>query len=291
MIRLREQQALPTGDLPALLAGYPAASAQARIPQAHFTAIHRSLASLLASVPSIPDVHTEAPDPLDCDLECQTVALFWNLSHGRAYADNALDQLDVRRLTEGQALNFAGILIKNRFYEDYGIGFEQQQCIEGFGTLDLPQQVEGYKPRPLAGVWATPPFLHNGSVPTLYQLLSPPETRERRFLLGTRQYDSEHLGYRVIGMQEATGEERGFWFDTAREGNDNGGHAFAADPDLWSRHRAAPGDNPLPSGVIGPQLSHAEKMALLEYLKIHRDGPPTPAGFRAPDCGLPGSAR
>src|SRR5690606_39546631 len=66
----------------------------------------------------------------------------------------------------GAALNVVGLLIKDRFYADYGIDYRTQQCLEGFGTLDLPQEIQGYKPRPLEGVWATPPYLHNGSVPT-----------------------------------------------------------------------------------------------------------------------------
>lgn len=291
VVQLREQQALPLGELPLLLAAYPSDSAEVQIPQPTFNAIGRALSALPGSLPRIPDAATGVADPLECDLDCQTVALLWNLAHGRSKADAALDALDVRRLTEGEALGVTGILIKDRYYQDYAIGFEQQQCLEGFGTLDLPQQIAGYKPRPLAGVWATPPFLHNGSVPTIDQLLSPPESRDARFLLGPREYDPEHLGYLVINDAAATGEEHGFWFDTSLEGNGNGGHAFVADAELWSRHQAAPDANPLPSGVIGPLLSQHQKMALLEYLKIHRDSPATPADFRASDCGLAGVAR
>ncbi|NVK40784.1 MAG: cytochrome c [Oceanospirillaceae bacterium] len=288
VIRLRAAGGLMLGTLPSLLAEYPAETAEAKLPQTQFTAIRAALQALPESLPSIPDAGTAPPDPLECGLDCQTVALLWNLNHGRSYADTALAGLDVTRLTEGEALNVAGILIKNRYFRDYNIGFEQQQCIEGFGTLDLPQQIEGYKPRPLSGVWATPPFLHNGSVPNIYQLLSPPESRDRRFLVGSRQYDPERLGYLVISDRDATGEERGFWFDTRLEGNGNGGHAFVADPGIWAQHLASPDSYPLPGGVIGPLLSHHQKMALIEYLKIHRDGPDTPADFRASNCGLTG---
>jgi hypothetical protein len=288
VIALREQQALPVGDLPLVLASYPPDAASRLLPQSAFAAIGRALQALPGSLPTVPGAGAGAPDPLDCDLECQSVALLWNLRHGKAQADATLAALDVRRLTEGEALNLAGILIKNRYYADYGIGDAQQQCLEGFGTLDLPQQIAGYKPRPLAGVWATPPFLHNGSVPSIYQLLSPPESRAARFLLGSRQYDPESLGYLVVSDGVATGEERGFWFDTAMEGNGNGGHAFMADAELWAQHQADPDAYPLPVGVIGPLLSRQQKLALLEYLKIHRDSPQTPAGFRVADCGLAG---
>jgi mono/diheme cytochrome c family protein len=46
-----------------------------------------------------------------------------------------------------------------------------------------------YKSRPLDGVWATAPFLHNGSVPTLYDLLLPADRRPKTFRVGTRQFD------------------------------------------------------------------------------------------------------
>jgi len=286
LIVQRATRGLALGELPSLLAGYPAETAAAQLPEAHFHAIARALQALPEPLPPIPAADSLPPDPLECDLDCQAVALSWNLQHGRAYVDATLAAFDVTQLTEGEALNIVGILLKNRYFRDYNIGFEQQQCIEGFGTLDLPQQIEGYKPRPLAGVWATPPFLHNGSVPTVYQLLSPPESRDRRFLVGSRQYDPERLGYRVIRDDEASGEERGFWFDTRQEGNGNGGHALVADPELWAQHQADPGAHPMPAGVIGPLLSHHQKMALIEYLKIHQDGPATPADYRASDCGL-----
>jgi hypothetical protein len=53
----------------------------------------------------------------------------------------------------------------------------------------------GYKARPLDGIWATAPYLHNGSVPTLYHLLLPPAERPKSFWLGSRDYDAEKVGY------------------------------------------------------------------------------------------------
>ena len=61
----------------------------------------------------------------------------------------------MKKLSEGLALNLVGILVKNRFYADNAIDYATQQCLEGFGALDLPQEIAGYKPRPLEGVWAT----------------------------------------------------------------------------------------------------------------------------------------
>ena len=105
-------------------------------------------------------------------------------------------QLDVKKLSEGLALNLVGLLIKNRFYADNRIDYATQQCLEGFGALDLPQEIAGYKPRPLEGVWATPPFLHNGSVPTLYQMLLPPERRDQQVLRRPARIRSRARGLR-----------------------------------------------------------------------------------------------
>lgn len=62
--------------------------------------------------------------------------------------------------------------------------------------FDLPigvQELRAYKARPLDGVWATPPFLHNGSVPNLFQLLSPAAERSPQFYVGTFEFDRNSL--------------------------------------------------------------------------------------------------
>jgi hypothetical protein len=148
--------------------------------------------------------------------------------------------------------------------------------------LDIPQIVAGYKPRPLQGVWATPPFLHNGSVPTIYQMLLPPEQRSKRFFVGRRDYDAKHLGY--VTEPANTREDDGFWLDTSEAGNHNTGHAFVATPAQLQAEHADPKGHPLPPGVIGPLLSDDERWAILEYLKVHRDLPATPAGFVPAEC-------
>ena len=55
----------------------------------------------------------------------------------------------------------------------------------------------GYTSRPLSGVWASAPYLHNGSVPTLYALLLPPDQRPKHFKVGTRLYDTKNMGFRT----------------------------------------------------------------------------------------------
>src|SRR5262249_47532085 len=78
----------------------------------------------------------------------------------------------------------------------------------------------GYKARPLDGVWATPPFLHNGSVPNLYQMLVPGADRSARFYLGSTRFDPKHVGYETSQFPGA------FELDTSRPGNHNTGHEF-----------------------------------------------------------------
>jgi mono/diheme cytochrome c family protein len=283
LIRLRGEAGLPVGDLPARLAAYPDPDTPSppAIPAEAFRAIDAALVALLAEQPRLPSADWRPEDPPGCALDCHVVNLLWDLRVGAQNIETTLASLDVKSLTEGLALNVVGILIKNRYYADHGIDPATQQCLEGFGALDLPQQIAGYKPRPLEGVWATAPFLHNGSVPTLYQMLLPPAQRDKRFFVGRREYDPVHVGY--VTQPGADGEDAGFWLDTGIEGNHNTGHAFSADAATWAKHLAD--HRPLPDGVIGPELNDDERYELIEYLKVHRDLPATPADYQPPSCG------
>ena len=110
-------------------------------------------------------------------------------------------------------------------------------------TDDNP--VLAYKGRPLTGIWATPPYLHNGSVPTLYDLLLPPEDRPKSFYLGSREFDSDKVGY--VTAQSAdntflyrTRDEAGRFID----GNSNAGHDYG-----------------------NATLTEEQRRALVEYMK------------------------
>ena len=261
-----------------LLAAYPDpdAQAEATLPRESFAAIGAALGNS--------GVNDAAPDSSsrECDLSCWTQALLRDVSSGEAEIDRQLRAIDVTRVTEGEGLNILGLMIKARYFADNRISREQQACLGGFGILDLPQQIAGYKPRPLEGVWATPPFLHNGSVPNLYQMLLPPDQRSLRFFVGRRDFDTRHVGY--MSMPADANEDDGFWFDTTLEGNRNIGHAFTATAEQLEAARRDPEQHPLPSGVIGPLLGDDERWALVEYLKVHRDLPVTPAEFTPPVC-------
>lgn len=114
-----------------------------------------------------------------------------------------------------------------------------------------------YKARSLNGIWATAPYLHNGSVPTLYDLLLPkkregdPDDGEYRpdsFLVGAREFDPVKVGFLSQGYD-------GFEYDTSLKGNFNTGHEYAA------------GHSPQPNGEVLPALSLQERLDLLEFMK------------------------
>ncbi len=106
----------------------------------------------------------------------------------------------------------------------------------------------GYQAKPVAGMWAMAPFLHNGSVPTIADLLSPAAQRPTTFAVGHSGYDTARLGLLTYPSLDATATAAGatFLYDTSQPGNSNVGHEGAQ---------------------FGTTLSADDKAALLEYLK------------------------
>ncbi|MEQ1729446.1 MAG: c-type cytochrome [Vicinamibacterales bacterium] len=125
--------------------------------------------------------------------------------------------------TPGAAADFNG------FYKGHDWQFS------GFRAASV-----GYVAPSLDGVWLNAPYLHNGSVPALGDLLEPPASRPTRFWRGYDVYDQARVGF-VSDGQEA--QRLGTAFDVAAPGNGNGGHDY------------------------GTTLSSDDKRALLEYLK------------------------
>jgi hypothetical protein len=80
----------------------------------------------------------------------------------------------------------------------------------------------GYANMPLDGVWLRAPYLHNGSVPTLRDLLEPAAMRPPIFYRGDDVYDPERLGFRSTVPEE--GDRKFFRFDVSLPGNSNAGH-------------------------------------------------------------------
>ncbi|HUP02508.1 MAG TPA: di-heme-cytochrome C peroxidase [Bryobacteraceae bacterium] len=220
-----------------------------------------------------------------------------------------LAKLDLHAVTIGEGLSMLGMIMRDRYYDEHHYPEAARECYNGFGMLDLPQAELGYKPRPLEGVWATPPFLHNGSVPTVYDLLSPVDDRPKTFYLGRREYDPKLLGYATPlgGDESARLAARGaiekppapaageFLYNTELPGNSNHGHQFNTGYVEWDP--AKPPEANYQNGLIGPKLSEQDKLAVIEYLKIHRDdldavdymekhngAYPPPSQYSLPDC-------
>jgi hypothetical protein len=108
--------------------------------------------------------------------------------------------------------------------------------------FDRPDMVKnsGYLSPPLDGIWMRAPYLHNGSVPTLRDLLEPVDTRPKIFHAGYDVYDPVNVGFVTQGPQA---ERKGLRRDVSIRGNGNQGHTY------------------------GTELPEADKKSLLEYLK------------------------
>jgi hypothetical protein len=106
------------------------------------------------------------------------------------------------------------------------------------------QKTHGYANMPLDGLWLRAPYLHNGSVPSLRDLLEPAAKRPKAFYRGNDVYDPVKVGF-VSNVAAADGKKF-FRLDTSVPGNGNGGHEGKA---------------------YGTELSPAEKTALVEFLK------------------------
>ena len=103
------------------------------------------------------------------------------------------------------------------------------------------RKTNGYANHPLDGIWARAPYLHNGAVPTLRDLLEPPERRPAVFYRGYDVYDRERVGFVATVAEE--GGRMFFRYDTSIPGNSNAGHTY------------------------GTALPDEDKQALVEYLK------------------------
>ena len=127
-------------------------------------------------------------------------------------------------LASNQNLTFAGITFK---------GIDQR--------FSHYKKTNGYANSLLDGIWLRSPYLHNGSVPTLRDLLTPPAQRPQVFYRGYDVFDQDNVGY-VSTIAEEQGKTY-FQYDTHEPGNGNGGHLYGTD------------------------LAEDAKEALLEYLK------------------------
>jgi mono/diheme cytochrome c family protein len=97
-----------------------------------------------------------------------------------------------------------------------------------------PDTVRGYIAGPLDGIWARAPYLHNGSVPTLYHLLVP-SSRPATFARGSLRYDQAKVGF--VWDDSALAEPNTHAFDTSEAGGANTGHSSLQFNGLdWSKN-------------------------------------------------------
>jgi mono/diheme cytochrome c family protein len=119
------------------------------------------------------------------------------------------------------------------------------------GSYYTFEETEGYQAPPLDGVWATAPYFHNGSVPTIEHVLNSrarPKIFTRSYRTGKEDYDAERIGWKVTALDQSPsadlpGFERRKVFDTTVPGRSNAGHTF------------------------GDPLTDSERRAVIEYVK------------------------
>jgi len=129
------------------------------------------------------------------------------------------------------------------------VAVNQNTIFAGYGDERFShfRKTFGYANSPLDGIWLRAPYLHNGSVPTLRDLLEPSAKRPKTFYRGYDVYDQKKVGF-VGDVAEDKGKKF-FLYDTdetKEQGNSSKGHEGKR---------------------FGTELSVPEKEALVEYLK------------------------
>ena len=183
-----------------------------------------------------------------------------------SWALKYVDYRDSATANFGLALGAFVERTNNQWFNQNFVAQSDRPILEGLRPNCL-QAGAGYKARPLNGVWATAPFLHNGSVATLYDLLSPLASRPIFVELGSHEFDAKHVGIvqgdkikrfnqdKTHRSQEFTADydDGRFILDTRELGNHNVGHQFT--------------DDKTAVGKIGPKLTEEQKLSLIEFLK------------------------
>lgn len=202
------------------------------------------------------DICTWAPESLDPEIA--------------AASDPRLVDVTVKDNPDelfGLALGAIVQQVNKEWFNQNFIADEDQAIYEGHRPNCL-QIHAGYKARPHDGIWATAPFLHNGSIATVYDLLSPQEERPKYVQLGNIEFDPVRLGLAqpdditsLFSPGDKYSSDGYFILDTTVSGNSNHGHEFSSD---WDDNKHWDEQN---KGVIGPKLSKQERLDLIEFLK------------------------
>jgi hypothetical protein len=186
------------------------------------------------------------PLPIDRSLAAKGEEVFRNhcaRCHG-TYGENwtypnkivPIDQISTdRRRFDGITKKFGAYYSKSWFNEDYPI-----------------HESGGYQAPPLDGIWATAPYFHNGSAPTVYHVLKSnarPKLYTRSYRTDLDAYDPVKLGWKVDVLSDKPDPKKVSpieyrkIYDTTQPGRGNSGHTY------------------------GDKLSEPERMAVVEYLK------------------------
>ncbi len=174
------------------------------------------------------------------------VAMSWNVVSRAQSApppQPAMEaSLDLQKRGPGAAAASPAAMAEQPVYDDPVRAQKAKRCRDD--SLSGATAILAYKARPLNGIWATAPYLHNGSVPTLYQLLLPPNRRTTSFRVGGKEFDPKDVGFKSgpadgpfeLRVRDDKGE--------VIPGNDNAGHDYGT-----------------------ASMTERERRSLVEYLK------------------------
>lgn len=192
------------------------------------------------------------PYPIDADLAALGQKLFaanCSRCHG-TYGPNPsypnkiipIDEIGTdRRRYDG---------LEDRFGEYYDQTWFAQEQTGWFNDGYLAKASKGYQAPPLDGIWATAPYFHNGSAPTVFDVLnseSRPARFTRSYRTGADEYDPQKLGWKVTPVpanyEKTTPYEGRKVYDTHQIGRSSRGHEY------------------------GDHLTEKERAAMIEYMK------------------------
>lgn len=161
--------------------------------------------------------------------------------------------------TPAQQRNFKALEEKLNFkINNYYIGIGERRPSNSEGENSWKGYTGGYMARPLNGVWSSPPYLHNGSVRTLWELLKAPEDREDFFYTGTRNYDPQNVGYKSEEFYSPLGEEDHEGMTVRKIGAFRQENLVTVGGEIIRLNRGH---------GFGSKFEDEEKRALIEYLK------------------------
>ncbi len=141
--------------------------------------------------------------------------------------------------------------LSEKFSKYYNESWFAREKTGWFADEYTARASDGYQAPPLDGIWATAPYFHNGSAPTVYHVLNSkarPKIFTRSYRTDRDAYDAEKLGWKIEVLEKPADEklpaiERRKVYDTTQPGRANTGHTF------------------------GDKLTDEERMAVIEYLK------------------------